>query len=123
MLFAADFGNDAVDVFDSRFHPVNTHGRFRDPGLPHGFAPFGIQAIGGRIYVSYAKQGPPTRRVDAPQLGYVDVYTSRGRLIRRLVSRGALECAVGAGAGSAALRPLQRCPARRQLRRRAHPRL
>jgi len=37
MLFAADFGNNAVDVFNNRFHPVNTHGRFRDPRLPHSF--------------------------------------------------------------------------------------
>jgi uncharacterized protein (TIGR03118 family) len=95
MLYAADFGNNAVDVFNSRFHPVNTHGRFHDPGLPHGFAPFGIQAIGGRIYVSYAKQGTPPDEVDAPHLGYVDVYTPRGRLIRRLVSRGALNAPWG----------------------------
>jgi uncharacterized protein (TIGR03118 family) len=95
MLFAADFGNNAVDVFNNRFHPVNTHGRFRDPRLPHSFAPFGIQAIGGRIYVSYAKQGPPPDEVDAPHLGYVDVYTPRGILIRRLVSRGALNAPWG----------------------------
>jgi len=95
MLFAADFGNNAVDVFNNRFHPVNTHGRFRDPRLPHSFAPFGIQAIGGRIYVSYAKQGTPPDEVDAPHLGYVDVYTPRGILIRRLVSRGALNAPWG----------------------------
>jgi uncharacterized protein (TIGR03118 family) len=95
MLYAADFGNNAVDVFNSRFHPVDTHGKFRDPGLPHGFAPFGIQAIGGRIYVSYAKQGTPPDEVDAPHLGYVDVYTRRGNLIRRLVSRGALNAPWG----------------------------
>ena len=95
MLFAADFGNNAVDVFNSRFHPVNTHGRFHDPRLPHGFAPFGIQAIRGRIYVSYAKQGTPPDEVDAPHLGYVDVYTPRGRLIRRLASRGPLNAPWG----------------------------
>src|SRR6185437_8802218 len=101
MLFAADFGNNAVDVFNSRFHPVNTHGRFRDPRLPHSFAPFGIQAIGGRIYVSYAKQGTPPDEVDAPHLGYVDVYTPRGILIRRLVSRGATSAASAARCSSA----------------------
>ena len=94
-LFAADFGNNAVDVFNNTFHPVNTHGRFHDPNLPHTFAPFGIQAIGGRLYVSYAKQGTPPDEVDAPHLGYVDVYSPNGHLIRRLVSRGALNAPWG----------------------------
>jgi uncharacterized protein (TIGR03118 family) len=94
-LFAADFGNNAVDVFNNTFHPVNTHGGFTDPNLPHDFAPFGIQAIGGRIYVSYAKQGTPPDEVDAPHLGYVDVYRPDGHLIRRLVSRGALNAPWG----------------------------
>ena len=49
----------------------------------------------GRIYVSYAKQGTPPDEVDAPHLGYVDVYTSQGHLIRRLVSRGALNAPWG----------------------------
>ena len=31
-------------------------GAFTDPTLPAGYAPFGIQAIGGQIYVTYAKQ-------------------------------------------------------------------
>jgi uncharacterized protein (TIGR03118 family) len=95
MLFASDFGNNAVDVFNNTFHPVNTHGGFRDPNLPHGFAPFGIQAIGGKLYVSYAKQGTPPDEVDAPHLGYVDVYRPNGKLIRRLVSRGALNAPWG----------------------------
>jgi uncharacterized protein (TIGR03118 family) len=94
-LFAADFGNNAVDVFNNTFHPVNTHGGFTDPNLPHDFAPFGIQAIGGKLYVSYAKQGPPPDEIDAPHLGYVDVYSPSGHLIRRLVSRGALNAPWG----------------------------
>jgi uncharacterized protein (TIGR03118 family) len=94
-LFASDFGNNAVDVFNSAFHPVNTHGGFTDPNLPHTFAPFGIQNIGGKIYVSYAKQGTPPDEVDAPHLGYVDVYRPDGHLIRRLVSRGALNAPWG----------------------------
>ena len=94
-LFAADFGNNAVDVFNNTFHPVNTHGGFRDPNLPHGFAPFGIQAIEGKLYVSYAKQGTPPDEIDAPHLGYVDVYWPNGHLIRRLVSRGALNAPWG----------------------------
>ena len=96
MLFATDFHNNAVDVFNSAFHQVNTHGGFRDPNLPAHFAPFGIQAIGGWLYVSYAKQdSTASDEIDAPHLGYVDVYTTRGHLVRRLVSRGALDAPWG----------------------------
>jgi uncharacterized protein (TIGR03118 family) len=96
MLFAADFHNNAIDVFNNTFHQVNTHGGFRDWQLPAHFAPFGIQAIGGKLYVTYAKQdGSSPDEVDAAHLGYVDVYTTKGQLIRRLVSRGALNAPWG----------------------------
>jgi uncharacterized protein (TIGR03118 family) len=96
MLFAADFHNNAIDVFNNTFHQVNTHGGFRDRHLPAHFAPFGIQAIGGKLYVTYAKQDAMAEdEVDAAHLGYVDVYTTKGHLIRRLVSRGALNAPWG----------------------------
>ncbi|HSE11358.1 MAG TPA: TIGR03118 family protein, partial [Rudaea sp.] len=57
MLYATDFHNARVDVFDATFQPVTTlpAGAFTDPQLPSGYAPFGIQAIGGDIFVTYAK--------------------------------------------------------------------
>src|SRR4029453_14723514 len=44
-LYATDFHNGRVDVFDSNWAPVHTPGAFVDPKLQKGFAPFGIQAI------------------------------------------------------------------------------
>src|SRR5262249_3386495 len=55
-LYASDFHNNHVDVFDSRFHPVMNPGAFVDPNLPKGYAPFGIQNIQNKILVAYAKQ-------------------------------------------------------------------
>ena len=55
-LYATDFHNARVDVFDESFNLVTTAGAFHDPGIPAGFAPFGIQTIGSRIFVTYAKQ-------------------------------------------------------------------
>jgi uncharacterized protein (TIGR03118 family) len=57
-LFVANFNAGTVDVFDSGFHPVTTlpQGAFQDPKLPPGYAPFGIQNINGKIYVTYALQ-------------------------------------------------------------------
>src|SRR5256885_13546120 len=56
LLYATDFHNGKVDIFDSSFHAVTIAGAFTDPNLPAGFAPFGIQNIGGTIYVTYALQ-------------------------------------------------------------------
>lgn len=87
-LYATDFFHARVDVFDASFQPVTLpRGAFTDPGIPNGFAPFGIQAIAGDIYVTYAKQGPgKVDDVAGPGLGFVDVYTPNGQLIRRVAS-------------------------------------
>lgn len=96
-LYAADFKNGAVDVYDTSFHKVTlAGGSFADPSLPAGYAPFGIQALGGKIYVSYAQRsGSGPDEVDGAGLGYVDVFDPSGALIRRLVSNGALNAPWG----------------------------
>ena len=54
-----------------------------------GYAPFGIQELGGKIYVSYGKQNrSKTDVVPGAGLGVVDVYTVNGKLIRHLISNG-----------------------------------
>lgn len=90
-LYATDFHNGRVAVFDSRFHPVRLPGSFRDRHLPRGYAPFGIREISGLIYVTYAKQDA-ARHDDmaGPGHGFVDVFTASGFLVERLVSRGDL---------------------------------
>jgi len=97
LLYATDFFHARVDVFDSSFQPVSLPaGAFTDPSLPPHYAPFGIQAIGSHIYVTYAKQDPSmTEEVTGPGLGFVDVYTANGRLLRRVASRGALNAPWG----------------------------
>jgi uncharacterized protein (TIGR03118 family) len=91
-LYATDFHNGRVDVFNSRFHHVHLPGHFRDRHLPKGYAPFGIRAINGFIYVTYAKQDAD-RHDDVAGLGhgFIDVFTASGFMVERLVSRGALD--------------------------------
>jgi len=90
-LYATDFHNGRVDVFNSRFHLVHLPGGFRDRHLPRGYAPFGIRAIDGLIYVTYAKQDADKHDdVAGPGHGFIDVFTPGGFLVERLVSRGAL---------------------------------
>ena len=48
-LYATDFHNGKVDIFNSTFQAVTIPGAFTDSTLPKHFAPFGIQNIGGTI--------------------------------------------------------------------------
>ncbi len=90
-LYATDFHNGKVDIFDSSFHAVNIPGSFTDPNIPAGFAPFGIQNINGTIYVTYALQDEDkVDDVAGPGNGFVDAYDTSGNLIRRVVSAGEL---------------------------------
>jgi len=88
-LYATDFHNGRVDVFDSSFAPVTIANGFVDKQIPKGWAPFGIQALGGNIFVTYAKQDP-AKRIDVPGggLGYVDQYDPNGVLLARVAKRG-----------------------------------
>jgi hypothetical protein len=64
---------------------------FTDPAIPAGYAPFNIQELAGQLYVTYAKQDAALHDDVAGQgHGFVDVFTTDGALIRRLVSHGQL---------------------------------
>lgn len=91
-LYAANFSQGTIDVFDATWKPVTLPaGAFTDPAIPAGFAPFNIQLLSGSLYVTYAKQGA-TKVFDAPGVGngYVDVYDFNGKLLNHLVSQGPL---------------------------------
>jgi uncharacterized protein (TIGR03118 family) len=88
-IYATSFRFGRVDVFDSHFNLVNS---FTDPTIRAGFAPFGIHNIGGKLYVTFAKQGPGKDDDAArPGNGFVDVFSPNGDLLQRLVSRGRLD--------------------------------
>jgi uncharacterized protein (TIGR03118 family) len=90
-LYAANFRAGTVDVFNSKFKPVQDDEAFRDRHIPSGYAPFGIQEIGGRIYVTYAQQNADRHDdVSGPGHGFVDVFNTEGRLLKRLIRHGAL---------------------------------
>jgi uncharacterized protein (TIGR03118 family) len=87
-LYATDFHNGRVDVFDATFNPV-AGVTFADPKLPKGYAPFGIQALAGSIFVTYAKQDA-AKKDDVPGdgNGYVDQFTPDGKLVARVAPGG-----------------------------------
>jgi uncharacterized protein (TIGR03118 family) len=110
-LYVTDFANGQIDVFDANFAPVTLSGNaFKDPTLPGGsdssfltllfgagtFNPFGIQAIGGNIYVTYGKTQPDsTDEAHGPGAGFVDVFDPSGNFLHRIGSRGALNAPWG----------------------------
>ena len=88
-LYATDFHNGRVDVFDASFQLITTSGGFKDPKVAKGFAPFGIQAIGGNIFVTYAKQDSAKKDdVPVPGQAYVDEFTPDGQLVASVVNSG-----------------------------------
>jgi uncharacterized protein (TIGR03118 family) len=91
MLYAANFAQARVDVFDYMYQPFTTAGGFRDPNIPAGFAPFNVQRFGKRLYVTYAKQDADKEDdVDGDGNGFINVFDFDGNLKQRLVSGGAL---------------------------------
>jgi uncharacterized protein (TIGR03118 family) len=97
LLYASDFRNNRIDVFDTNFAPLALPGRpFRDPHLPSGYAPFGLQAINGDIYVTYAKQNANrTGHVAGFAHGFISVFTPNGEFVRRFASGGVLNAPWG----------------------------
>jgi uncharacterized protein (TIGR03118 family) len=75
LLFAADFWNNKVDVYDGTFTFVMS---FTDTKLPAGFAPFGIQDIGGQVYVAFAA-------TNGKAGGYIDIFDEEGTFVKTLI--------------------------------------
>jgi uncharacterized protein (TIGR03118 family) len=89
-LYVADFHNARVLVYDSHWRPVVRAGAFVDPAIPVWYAPFGIQAIKDRIFVTYAWRAPVNGN-DAPTGGYVDEFDLDGKLVARVGNKEQLD--------------------------------
>ena len=98
MLYAANFRSGKVEVYDTSFKSVTLPaGAFADPNLPAGYAPFNVQVLGTKVYVTYAKQDASKHDdVGGQGHGFIDVFNLDGTPglpggKERLVSRGALD--------------------------------
>jgi uncharacterized protein (TIGR03118 family) len=90
-IYASDFHNSQVDVFNSNYAQVTLAGSFTDASLPAGYAPFGIQNINGQIFVTYALQDSSSNNdLGGPGNGFVDIFDTSGNLLRRFISQGVL---------------------------------
>jgi uncharacterized protein (TIGR03118 family) len=93
-VYATDFHNARVDVYDSHWRRVRRAGAFVDRSIPEWYAPFGIQAIGGHLFVSYVARAPVNGN-DSPTGGYVDEFDRDGRLVARVARKGVLNAPWG----------------------------
>jgi len=82
-LYATDFHNDRILMWNSKWRRIVMPGAFVDRAKPAWYAPFGIQAIGDRIFVTYAYRAPVNGN-DAPHGGYVDEFDLEGKLLARV---------------------------------------
>jgi uncharacterized protein (TIGR03118 family) len=85
-LYAANAATGHIDVFDGSFSPVAPAGGFVDPTLPAGLVPFNVQAIGGKIYVTYAPAGRLAQTAATPGMGAVSVFDANGVFQQRLIT-------------------------------------
>ncbi|MBV8684818.1 MAG: TIGR03118 family protein [Caulobacteraceae bacterium] len=85
-LYAADFRQGQIDMYNSSFGLVNN---FTDPNVKAGYAPFDVRELNGDLYVTFALQNAAKHDdVAGPGNGYVDVFSNNGTFLRRLVSQG-----------------------------------
>jgi len=93
-LYATNFHEGRVDVFDENFNPAPMS--FTDPTLPRGYAPFGIRNFNGEIFVTYAKQDKKRHDdVACDGCGFVNVFDTSGNFLRHLVAHGNLNAPWG----------------------------
>jgi uncharacterized protein (TIGR03118 family) len=90
--YLANFRTGNVDVLKGNSGAPDLTGKFTDPNLPAGYAPFDVQNLNGVLYVTYAVQDS-AKHDDVPGAGngIVDAFDLQGNLIRRLVTNGALD--------------------------------
>jgi uncharacterized protein (TIGR03118 family) len=97
VLLATNFNSGVVEAYDSNFMPINLQGTFKDPGVPAGFAPFGIHLIGAnQVVVTFAEQD--TAKHDPVHMagaGYVSLFDNQGNFLNRIASQGTLNAPWG----------------------------
>jgi uncharacterized protein (TIGR03118 family) len=88
-LYTTDFAGCSVDTLDGTFAEFHSAGGFEDPSIPSDYCPFGIQAIGDSIFVTYALKGEEDD-VAGQGHGFVREFDVNGNLIASVANHGQL---------------------------------
>ena len=95
-LYAANFAENKIDVYNKNWEKIMEQAAFNDPDLPAGYSPFNIQTIDGMIYVTYAKKNAQTGEEETGNgKGYINVFNPNGSLVKRFASQGKLNAPWG----------------------------
>ncbi|AYV84972.1 MAG: hypothetical protein Satyrvirus1_58 [Satyrvirus sp.] len=100
VIYAVDFYNQKIDVYDGTFNKLLTYPFIDDFGLdpiPPDFAPYNIKKIGDFLYITYARQSPFDNQYELPGTGYgfISIFTFDGIFVKRFASRGVLNAPWG----------------------------
>jgi uncharacterized protein (TIGR03118 family) len=90
-LLSANFRAGTIDVLKGDTGAPDLAGRFTDPNTPSGYAPFNVQTLGDKIYVTYALQDS-AKHDDDPGAGhgFVTAFDQQGVFLGRIGSMGTL---------------------------------
>jgi uncharacterized protein (TIGR03118 family) len=88
-LLSANFKSGNVDVMKGDLGSPDLTGKFLDPNLPVGYAPFNISKLGNTIYVTYALQGGKDDQ-PGPGHGFVSAFDDNGNFLGRIGTMGTL---------------------------------
>jgi uncharacterized protein (TIGR03118 family) len=94
-LYAANFYSGTIDILKGDAAAPDLAGNFTDPNLPNGYAPFNIQLLGDKLYVTYAVQGSGRDEQAGAGLGIVNVFDTQGNFLGRVGSGGTLNAPWG----------------------------
>lgn len=84
VLLASNFRQGTVDVYGTNSALI---GQFSDSNAPDGYAPFGIQAIDGLVFVTFAKQDDTKHDdVAGPGHGLIDVFDPQTGVFHRFAT-------------------------------------
>jgi uncharacterized protein (TIGR03118 family) len=90
-IYATDFHNNKIDVYNDQWGPATLTGNFQDNQVHKGYAPFNIQNVGGNLVVTYAKQNDIAHDdMAGPGNGFVAVFDANGNLLERFHHSNAL---------------------------------
>jgi uncharacterized protein (TIGR03118 family) len=86
-VYAADFSNNRIQVFDNQWNDITAGVTFERPADMIGaYHPFNVQYLGDRLYVTYAESAfeidDPTEELDLPASGRVVAYDRDGHILK-----------------------------------------
>jgi uncharacterized protein (TIGR03118 family) len=105
-LYAANFRAGTIDVTKGNAAAPDLAGKFTEPNIPAGYAPFNIQNLGGTLYVTYALQDASKEDdVAGAGHGFVSAFDLQGNFLGRVASQGTLNSPWGLALAPASFAP------------------